>query len=74
MRLPVEPETIVEEMKSARAILDKWIKSVEEGVPVIDIPTGSPEQLEDFVRALCGELLIVTAKCESLSNVLSGTT
>lgn len=74
MRLPVEPETMVAEMQAARAILDKWIKAVEDGVPVVDIPTGTPEQLEDFVRALCGELLIVTAKCESLSNVLSGTT
>lgn len=74
MRLPVEPETIVAEMKAAQAILDKWIREVEGGLPVIDLPTGTQEQLEDFIRALSGELLIVTAKCESLSNVLSGNT
>lgn len=74
MRLSVDQDTILSELKTSKAILDKWIENIGAGVPVLDIPTSSPEQLEDFVRALCGELLIVTGKCESLSNVLSGTT
>lgn len=73
MLLPVTQETIISEMKGSRDILDSWIAKVGEGIPGVDIP-ASPEHLEDFLRALCGELLIVTAKCESLSNVLSGTT
>lgn len=73
MRLAVTQETILSEMKGARDILDAWIIKVGEGIPVVDLP-ASPEQLEDFLRSLCGELLIVTAKCESLSNVLAGET
>lgn len=71
MQLPVTQETILAEMKGARDILDSWIAKVGEGIPVVDLP-ASPEQLEDFLRALCGELLITSAKCESLSHVLSG--
>lgn len=73
MLLSVTQETIISEMKGARDILDSWIAKVGEGIPVVDLP-ASPEQLEDFLRAFCGELLIVTAKCESLSNVLAGET
>lgn len=73
MQLAVTQETTLAEMKGARDILDSWITKVGEGIPVVDLP-ATPEQLEDFLRAFCGELLIVAAKCESLSNVLSGTT
>ena len=71
MQLSVTSMTMLAEMKGSRDILDAWVSKVEEGLPLIDLP-ATPEQLEDFLRALCGELLIVSAKCESLSNVISG--
>lgn len=71
MQLPVTREVILAELNSAKAILESWAARVEEGIPSVDLPTP-PEHLDDFMRPFCGELLIVAAKCESLSNVLSG--
>jgi len=71
MQLPVTQETLQSEMKAAVVILNKWISKVDEGIPGVDLP-AQPEALEDFMRALCGELLIVSGKCENLSNVLTG--
>jgi len=71
MQLPVTQETLLAEMKGARDILDFWITKVEQGIPVVDLP-APPEQLEDFLRGLCGELLLTGSKCENLSNILSG--
>jgi hypothetical protein len=71
MQLPVTSETLLAEMKGAKSILEYWIAKVEEGIPMVDVPS-SPEQLEDFLRCLCGELTLTSSKCESLSDVLSG--
>lgn len=71
MQLPVTNEVLLAELTSSKAILEAWIAKVEAGIPGIDIPTPQ-EHLEDFLRPLCGELLIVAHKCESLSNVISG--
>jgi len=71
--LSVTHETMLAELKSSKLIMDTWIQKIEEGIPGIDIP-APPDQLEDFMRSLCGELLIVSGKCENLSNVLTGDT
>lgn len=73
MLLAVTQETILSELKSSKDILESWIKKAEEGIPGLDIP-APPDRLEDFMRAFCGELLIVSGKCENLSNVLAGET
>lgn len=71
MNLPVTSEVLLAEMTSAKAIIEAWITRVNEGIPCVDLP-ASEDQLENFLRSFCGELLIVSHKCESLSNVLSG--
>jgi hypothetical protein len=71
MQLAVTSETILAEMKGAKDILEAWMVKVEEGIPGVDVP-AEPDRLEDFLRALCGEMLIVAGKTEHLSNVLSG--
>jgi hypothetical protein len=71
MQLAVTSETILAEMKGAKAILEAWMARVEEGIPGVDVP-AEPDRLESFLHALCGELLIVAGKAEHLSNVLSG--
>ena len=71
--LSVTHETMLAELKSSKLIMDAWIQKIEEGIPGIDIP-APPDKLEDFMRSFCGELLIVSGKCENLSNVLTGDT
>jgi len=71
MQLAVTRETMLAEMTGAKVILEAWINQLEEGIPGVDIP-AAPDRLEDFLRAFCGELLIVAGKCEHLSNVLGG--
>lgn len=71
MQLPVSSPIIISELTAAKTILEAWLERVENGVPGVDIP-APPEQLEDFMRGLCGELLVVSTKCENLSNILSG--
>ena len=69
--LPVSREVIISQMTASRDILTKWIGKVDEGIPAVDIPAPQ-EELENFLRALCGELLIVSGSTEVLSNVLNG--
>ena len=69
--ISVRSEVIVEELKAATTILSSWVESIEKGIPGVDLP-GDQEALEAFMRHLCGELLIVSGKTETLSNVLSG--
>jgi hypothetical protein len=68
--LPVNPETITEELESAKKLIDKWILKMNEGLPVLDQP-GNEDQLELLMREFCGELRIVAGKCANLAEVLS---
>jgi len=72
MLIPVSKDVILSELCGARSILDKWIKQINGGLPVIDV-TGTPEDLRDLLAELCGELVLVGNKCHSLSDVLSHT-
>ena len=70
--LPISREVLLKELETARDYLNKWLQKVNEGIPGIDIPaSGSAEDhLEEFVRELCGELRIVSGKCDTLSDVV----
>ncbi len=67
--LPVSADVIHNELEGARGILEKWIKIVGEGLPCIDTP-GNPEQLDQLIRELVGELQIVSGRCDTLVEVL----
>ena len=71
MQLPVTTEVMLSELKTAKAVIEAWEHKLEAGIPGVDLP-AAPEVVDDFLRALCGELLIVSSKCENLSRVLSG--
>ena len=66
------------ELTSARAVLDKWIKEVESGVPGEDYPAEevesnddeAPRNPQEFYQKFCGELLLVSGKCETLTTIL----
>lgn len=67
--LPVEQDLIRSELVGTKEILEKWISRVEAGLPMLDQP-GTEQALDDFIRALCGELLVAAGRCETLSAVL----
>ena len=70
--LTVSSEVLIAELKTAQDYLAKWVSAVEQGIPGIDTPaTGtSDENLEAFIRELCGELRVVAGKCDSLSEIV----
>jgi hypothetical protein len=71
--LPISREVLIKELETAKDYLDKWLQKVEAGIPGIDIPaSGSAENhIEDFVREFCGEMRVVSGKCDTLSEVMS---
>lgn len=69
--LTVNPETIHDELTGARKIIEKWLETLDRGLPVIDEP-GSEERLELLMREFCGELRVCAGKCANLAEVLSG--
>ncbi len=69
MSLPVTPPVILQELAGAKEILDKWMLAIAQGIPMIDLPADE-DSLENFMRALCGELLVVAGKCTTLAEVL----
>ncbi len=71
MQLPVTQDVLISELETSKKYLEEWIEKVKEGIPGVDRP-APPDVLDDFLRSLCGELLVVSGKCENLSHVLSG--
>jgi hypothetical protein len=71
--LTVSRDVMLEELQTASSYLQKWIVKLNtQGIPGIDTPiTGtSDEAFVDFIRELCGELRVVSGKCDSLSEVV----
>ena len=72
MTLPVTPDNIYEELKSAERVVAKWRESVGKGIPGVDVLTSDAEaQLDAYMRQLTGELLFVAGKLQNLAVVLS---
>jgi hypothetical protein len=69
--LAINTETIHDELAGAKKIIEKWLETLDKGLPVIDEP-GSEEQLELLMREFCGELRVCAGKCANLAEVLSG--
>ena len=69
--LPISPDVLHNELESARAIMEKWTQLVSKGIPGVDVP-ASPEASERFLRELVGELQLVSGRCDTVVEVLSG--
>lgn len=67
--LPVNAETIHDELSGAKKILEKWLAQLDKGLPVVDEP-GSEEQLGLLIHEMCGELRVCAGKCATLADVL----
>jgi len=67
--LPVSPDVIHSELEAAQAIISKWREAVSQGIPGVDTPAGD-EAFTRFLTEMCGELLLVSAKCQALASVV----
>jgi hypothetical protein len=70
--LPIRADTLHEELRSMRKLLQYWEELVNTGIPGIDLPTENAEMMvERFRRELCGELTIVAGRSQALAVVVS---
>lgn len=54
------------------AILKKWLDEMDAGIPGVT-REGSQDATEEFLRNFLSEMLVVSAKCESVANILHQT-
>jgi hypothetical protein len=73
--LPLSQQALLNEIESAKAILDKWADKVAEGIPGVDVPMSgnSPaaERLDVWLLEMMGELQLVAGKTANIVSVLS---
>jgi hypothetical protein len=71
MSLPVSREVLIQEVKTAKDVLDLWLHKIEAGIPGDDLPAADID-IDVWVHQLCGELMVVAGKCETLASVIAG--
>lgn len=74
MQLAVSSPLLLSELKSAQAVLHKWIVSLEEeGIPGVTTPqqTTLAANTEEWVSVFAGEMQIVAAKCDALATAIA---
>lgn len=60
---------LTEELTLAQRILAKWQEKLAGGIPGTEVPAAD-EDIEYFHREMAGEFLLVSAKLESIANLL----
>lgn len=63
-------QLVLDEVESAKKILDAIADRLAKGVPGIDTP-GSEESAEQFIAQVASELLLVAGKCGNLAETVS---
>lgn len=75
--LPLSTETLAQELETVKAVVDKWVQKVAEGVPGVDVPMSgnapSGDRLDLWLTELIGELRLISGKTLNLADVLAGT-
>lgn len=75
--LPLATPTILAELETLKALVDKWVDKVSEGVPVVDVPmsgmAASGDRLDLWLNELIGELRLVSGKSHNLAEILAST-
>lgn len=70
--LPINPETIYEELQSIEGVITKWRESVGHGIVGVDQAVPDAEaKLEAYMREFVGELLFISGKCQSMALILA---
>lgn len=65
--LPISPDVLYDELESIQKVVVKWKERVKQ-IPGVDTP-GSEEELQAFIRELCGELMLSAGKSEGIAVV-----
>ena len=71
--LPVSRQLLLEEIRSAKAILERWEKIVdpESDVPMPVLDVQAPrEHLAECLIEMQAELVIAAGKCENLAEAI----
>lgn len=70
--LPINPETIYEELQSIEGVIAKWRESVGHGIVGVDKAAPDAEaKLEAYMREFVGELLLIGGKCQNMALILA---
>lgn len=73
--LPISSPALLQELTTARDLLDKWVEKVQAGIPGVDVPmTGnSPagDRLDVWLFELMGELQLVSGKTANIVSILN---
>ena len=72
--LPVSRKLLLDEIRSTKAILEKWEKivdpeCVEVGLPVLDFQAPK-ERLFECLIEMQAEMVIASGKCENLAEAI----
>lgn len=70
--LPVSRELLLSEIRSAKAVLERWEKfadpeNTDSPMPALDVPAPM-EHLVECLIEMQAELVIVAGKCENLAE------
>lgn len=71
--ISISTPVLQNELETAQAIINKWQKQLEVGLPGIDLP-GDADTLQSLLLTFIGELRLVAGKCDTMADVLHHTT
>ena len=69
--LTVSTPVIQNELETAKKIIEKWQEKIEM-LPGVNVPAGDPAAFENYMREFIGELQVISGKCDTLAEALSG--
>jgi hypothetical protein len=73
--VPISQQILLEEIESAKLILDKWAEKVAAGIPGVDVPMSgnmpAGERLDLWLLEMMGELQLVSGKTANIVSILS---
>lgn len=73
--LPIAQETLLREMDTIKAVVDKWHEKVAEGIPGVSYPisgnTPMGERLDQWLIELIGEMQFISGKTANLASILA---
>ena len=68
--LSLPPQSVLRELQSMGGMLQHWSDLMVAGLPGLQAP-GTTDQLLGHLKALRGELLLLSAKAEALANIIA---
>ena len=73
--LPLDPDTIHDELESVVKLVQKHINLLNAGLPVIDADKGvhgDEYELDKRLKMMVGELMLASGKLENVARLING--